>query len=464
MTARSGADADPPPPPGAGRGPGYDPQRMDDPMGGRPPGLGTHVWIINHYAVAPDRAAAAGSRHFDLARSLVARGHEVTIFAAGLNHVTGREERLDRRRLYHTESFEGVRFVWLRTTPYRGNTWRRLVNMFSFVAAFLVVQTRVGRPNVVVGSTVHPFAALGGWLAARPRGARFVLEIRDLWPQTLVDLGELRVGSPGERVLRAIEAFLVRRATVVITLLPGMREYLTEQGLPAGHVVYIPNGVDLTAFGIDQTDESPVPDALDRSLREIRRMQGEGRFVLGYTGTFGRVNRLDVIVRAVEIAEQRAPGRIGLIFVGDGPERQNLARLAERVPAVVFGKPIPKRLVPTILRAMDGTVVHATTNPVYRYGISFNKLFEYMAVGRPVVFACESVYDPVAATGAGITATPDDPELIASAFLELAASSMKTRSVMGAAGRQYVEERHNLEQLGAAFAAVVEGVASEREA
>ena len=424
-------------------------------MADRTPSDGERVWIVNHYASAPDRPA--GSRHFDLARNLSARGHRVTVFAAGFNHETGREERLTRGRLYRSERFGGVEFVWLRTLPYRGNTWRRRLNMLSFLAAFLVVQTRWRRPDVIVGSTVHPFAAFGGWLVARLRDARFVFEIRDLWPQTLVDLGALRVGSPGERLLRYLEAFLVLRASVVITLLPGMRDYLAERRLPSDHVVYIPNGVDLAAFDAQTEAGAGAPETVRRGLEEIRRLSEEGRFVIGYVGAFGRVNRLDVVVRAAAIADQHAPGRVGVVLIGDGPERAHLERLAEAVPAVAIGPAVPKRLVPAILRALGGTVVHATATPVYRYGISFNKLFEYMAAARPVVFACESAYDPVAATGAGITVPPDDPESLARAFLDLAGATAEARAAMGAAGRAYVTREHNIEHLAEAFAAVVEG-------
>ena len=425
-------------------------------MADRAPGRGTRVWIVNQYAVAPDRPAAAGSRHYDLARLLVARGDRVTIFAAGVSHLTGREERLGPGRLYRTDWFGGVRFVWLRTLPYRGNTWRRSANMLTYLVTFLVVQTRHGRPDVIVGSTVHPFAAFGAWLAAKLRGARFVLEIRDLWPQTLVDIGAIRPGSPGERLLRRLEAFLVRRASVVITLLPGMRQYLDGQGLPAEHVMYIPNGVDLSVFGALAPDAVGAPGPVVRSLEEIRRLRADGRFVLGYVGTFGRVNSVAVIVRAAEIAERQAPGRIGLVLVGDGPDRDDLEGLASSIPAVALCPAIAKKFVPAILGALDGTVVHATATPVYRYGISFNKLFEYMAAGRPVVFACESAYDPVTAAGAGITIQPNDAERIAEAFLQLAGLTPEARQAMGTAGRAYVERHHDLTHLGEVFATVLE--------
>jgi glycosyltransferase involved in cell wall biosynthesis len=328
--------------------------------------------------------------------------------------------------------------------------------MLSFLVVFLVAQTREPRPDFVIGSTVHPFAALGGWIAARLRGARFAFEIRDLWPQTLVDLGALRMGSPGERLLRLIEAFLVRRASVVITLLPGIRDYLAEHHLPTGNVVYIPNGADLAAFAETAT-ASEAPEPVANALGEIARMRSEGRFVLGYLGAFGRVNRADLIVEAAVEADRRQPGRVGVVLIGQGPESPTVEGRARGSDAARVCRPVPKPFVPTVLRALDAAVVHTTYTPVYKYGISFNKLFEYMAAERPVVFACDSAYDPVSQAGAGITIRPDDAEALASAFLQLAATPFETRSAMGAAGRAHVEREHNFERLGETLAAVVDG-------
>ena len=427
---------------------------MHDPNANHTPSEGSCVWIVNHYASPPDEPA--GTRHFSLARQLVARGHAVTIFAASFGHMSRRETRLSSGSLYRIEWFDGVQFVWLRTIPYRGNTWRRQLNMLSFLVAFLVVQTREKAPDTVIGSTVHPFAALGAWLVARLRGATFVFEIRDLWPQTLVDLGAMRVGSPGERLLRILEASLVSRASAVITLLPGIRDYLLEQGLPVDHVVYIPTGADLTAFAA-AAPSGAEPAEVEQALREIARLKADGRFVLGYLGAFGRVNRVDLIVEAAAEAERQDPGRIGVVLVGEGPERPEVERLAAGIREVRVTHAVPKLFVPTVLRALDATVVHTTYTPVYRYGISFNKLFEYMAAERPVVFACESAYDPVTATGAGITIKPDDPGRLAAAFLELASTTPEARAAMGAAGRAYVAREHNFEELGETLNAVIEG-------
>jgi glycosyltransferase involved in cell wall biosynthesis len=387
---------------------------------------------------------------------MVDAGMDVTIFASGFSHVTGREERLRRGALFRVELVDGVRFVWLRTSPYRGNGWRRQLNMLSFVATFLAVQARFPKPSALVGSTVHPFAALGAWLVARLRGARFVFEVRDLWPQTLVDLGAMRAGSPGERLLRTIEAFLVRHAASVVTLLPGMRTYLQERGLPADHVVYLPNGVDLAAFDRAAADPAASTDPrTEASLRAIKALRDDGRLVAAYVGALGRVNALDVVIDAVRLAEERGPGRVGLVIIGDGPERPALERAAAGTAAIAMVAPVPKRLVPRVLRAIDVGIVHATDNPVYRYGISFNKLFEYLAAGRPVVFACTSAYDPVAEATAGISLAPNDPASLAEALIAMSETTLAERAAMGAAGRALVERDHDIRRLAANLVDVV---------
>ncbi len=416
------------------------------------------MWIVNHYADAPDRPS--GTRHFDLARQLLGRGFEVTIVAAAFNHLTSRDERLGRSQLLRFEEFEGVRFVWLRTFPYRGNSWRRQVNMLSFLLVLLIAQVRISKPDVVIGSTVHPFAAVGGWLVARLRGARFIFEVRDLWPQTLVDLGAMSVGSPGERLLRGIEAFLVRRASAVITLLPGMRVYLAERGLPLDHVTYLPNGVDIAAA--DVLRRTPVSQGIGSSEaslateRAIAILRSEGRFIVGYIGSFGRVNALATVIEAVRQADQTSPGTIGFVMIGDGPERAALIRQASGIAGLHVGEPVPKHEVPALLATFDAGLIHATETPVYRYGISFNKLFDYMAASLPIVFACTSEHDPVQLAQAGLSLAPDDPAALASSLLTLAALDAETIAEMGAAGRRYVVREHDMKGHGGALAALVD--------
>jgi len=402
------------------------------------------VWIFNHYADAPDRAA--GTRHFDLGRGLVQRGFRVTIFAAGFSHATLQESRVSRRGMYRFATYDGVRFVWLRTLPYRGNTWRRFANMLSYSVMALVVQSRLSRPDAVIGSTVHPFAAAAGFIAARLRGARFFFEIRDLWPQTLIDMGVLQDGSFAARSMRWLEAVLVRRAEVVITLLPATREYLAQRGLPTEHVLYLPNGVRLG------TRAATPPPA--RIAELLDRLKADGTFVYGYLGAHGRANHLDVVLDAAALLSQQADMSIHVVLIGDGPEKSHLMRRAGALGLknLAFADPIPKDAVPGTLRRLDGAILHLADVDVFRFGISPNKLFDYLANEVPVLSACRSPNDPVADAGAGMSLPPDDASALATAMRSMAALPTAERRRMGVMGRRYVERHHDIDLLAGELA------------
>ena len=419
---------------------------------------GRRIWILNHYAETPGHPG--GTRHYSLARAAVELGADVTIFAAGTPHVSDREDRVGSRRLARSRLVDGVRFIWVRTTPYQGNTWRRMLNMISYAALVLPVQARRPRPDVVVGSTVHPFAALAGLIIAKARGVAFVYEIRDLWPQTLVDLGAMRATSPLARMLYRLEALLVRQADIVLSLLPGIGEYLRERGLPDGHVRYLPNG----ALQPGPADP-PVPaTATARLLERLAEQRQQGEVVFAYVGAHGRVNRLDVVLEAFRLAQERGAPPMALALVGDGPEKPRLMELAERDGhrSVLFADPVPKLDVPALLANADVGVVHTTSTPVYRFGISFNKLFDYMAASLPVAFATSTAYDPVAASACGMSVEPDDPAALADVFIAMAEAGPDERSEMGRAGRTYLAEHHDMARLGRRFADIVGDLAGQQ--
>lgn len=396
------------------------------------------LWILNHYAAPSDRAA--GTRHYDLGRALTARGYDVTVFAAGFSHFTLKEERLKRWQLFATESFSGVRFVWIRTVPYRRSGLVRLINMLSYAVAVMAVQVRFSPPRWVIGSSVHPFAALAGYFIARARGATFLYEVRDLWPQTLIDMGAMREQSLAAKGMRLLERVLLERCAAVITLLGDLPKYLRERGIHARRVEYIPNGVQVT----DTTpDDSPLPP-------RVRAWLEEGRFVCGYVGTHGVANRLEVVVQAARLLQDRSEDRIGIVFVGDGPEKPRLKRLVEqlRLRNVVLLDPIPKSQVPSFIARLHAGIFHLAHNAVFRYGISSNKLFDYLANGTPVIFACRAGYNPVQTAAAGISIPPDDPEALAKAMVSLATKPSGALKAMGTRGRRYVKEHHAIETLG----------------
>lgn len=408
-----------------------------------------NVWILNHYAQEP--GGAGGTRHFHLAENLPVFGWQATVIAASVEHQTG-EQRLapsERQRLDH---FNGVPFLWVRTPEYQGNGGGRMRNILAYTWALLRRGTtaRLPRPDVVVGSSVHPFAAVAGVLLARRFNVPFVFEVRDLWPQTLVDMGRLQEGSFMTWALRKLELWLYRRAARIVVLLPLAWEYITPLGIPIERLVWIPNGVDLSMFprGTASTTAS------------------EAQFTLMYFGAHGQANGLDNILRAMKCVGERAGGRhIHLRIIGDGPLKPSLIAQASEMGLtnVSFEPPVAKCQIPALASQADAFVIAVLDLPgLYRYGISMNKLFDYLAAERPILIASDAANNPVEDAHAGLTVPPGQPEALADAIVQIADMPLVERQRMGRAGREYVEQNHGFEQLAGRLAAVLDDVCAGR--
>jgi glycosyltransferase involved in cell wall biosynthesis len=411
------------------------------------------IWILNHYALPPDRPG--GTRHYEFGRLLAGRGHDVTIFASSFNHFSQAEERLPAGERLRVQLVDGVRFVWIRTTPYQRNDHRRMLNMASYAAGVLGAQHRFPRPDVVIGSCVHPLAVAAACVIGAVRRAPFVFEVRDLWPQTLIDMGALAGRGTAARALRAAERFLYHRARLVISLLPGAAEYITASGVPEEKIIYIPNG-------IAQLTPAPPGPATSALADRIRGLRAGGSLVAGYVGSHGAANGVDVLVRAAAVLRDRGVRDIALVLVGDGPDKQRCERLAGglglRDDNVLFAPPVPKREVPALLEALDVTLFPLRDVPVFRYGLSSNKLFDYLASGRPVVCATAPGDNPVRASGGGICVPPEVPEAVADALGELAEAGPEARRAIGEQGRAWVYRHHDMTMLGERFLGALESV------
>lgn len=406
-----------------------------------------NIWIVNHYAIPPQQVG--GTRHYALAKELIRRGHRVTIVASSFDHATRREEHLAPGELFKLEVVEDVPFLWLRTPPYAGNSVARVWNMavFAYRVWRIAGEALVGRPDVVIGSSPHLFAALAAErLAARFR-APFVLEVRDLWPQTLIDLGSFSARHPFILLLEKIERYLYRKATRIITLLPGAGEHIKDKGGDPSRVVWIPNGIDLELV--------PPPQPPDED--EV--------FTLMYAGAHGLANGLHTVLEVAHHLEQEGWGeKVRFRLVGDGPEKPSLMERASglRLTSVVFEDPVPKREVYRLLQQADAFLMILMESSLFRWGVSPNKLFDFMASARPIVFSVSTRFNPVEEAKAGFTVPAGDPIALAKAIKRLAAMPREERWAMGLRGRRYVEEHHAFNRLVDKLEEVLQDVAQAR--
>jgi glycosyltransferase involved in cell wall biosynthesis len=401
-----------------------------------------HVWILNHYAMTPDKPG--GTRHYCLARNLLAHGWHATLIAGSVEHLSGKQ-RLAPREMARMEEFDGIPFLWLRTPQFKGNGIGRIINMLSYSLRVMrrKYTQELPKPELIIGSTVHPFAAMAGALLARRHGVPFIFEVRDLWPQTLIDLGRLQARSLQARALARLEKYLYAEARRIVVLLPKAADYIAGLGIPASKVVWIPNGVDLSVFPAHEPTAG-VP----------------GRpFVLMYFGAHGQANGLACILEAMQLVSRHiAPELITLRMIGDGPLKADLIGLAKRLGLgnVVFDPPVPKDAIPALAGQADAFVISVLDLPqLYRYGISMNKLFDYLASARPIIIASAAANNPVDDAKAGITVAPGNPEQMAAAIRELFHSSADERRQMGRAGRRYVEQHHGFDQLAGRLASTM---------
>lgn len=391
------------------------------------------IWWVNYTALPPDEPG--GTRHYSFARELSRRGHDVTVVASNFHYVSESPIRLGDGEAWRRRQEAGVPFVWLRAPAYRGGQpVRRIASWleFSRKVRWGGWTRALDPPDLVIGSSPYPFAALAAERLASRLGVPFVFEVRDLWPETLVALGDVPRWHPFVFVLRGIEAWLCRRAWGIVSLLRDATDYLVERGADADAVAWIPNGVDL---GMVPSVSPP----------------GRGRsFVLLYAGAHTVANDLDLLLDAAARLGPDVEGRrLEIRLVGDGREKERLQRRvrAEGLDQVRFLPAVPKSEVYETLLEADAFYMAFRDSPLYRWGVSPNKLFDYLACARPVIYAVPDAANPIEAAGAGLTVSPGGTDAMVEAVRDLASRSPEEAAEMGLRGRRHVEENFSVETL-----------------
>lgn len=392
---------------------------------------------MNHHAHPPD--IKGSTRHHEFCFHLNKKGCKTTLFCSGNIHMKD-ISLLPAGVKYKEENCFGVDYVFINTRPgYKGNGVKRVLNMLSYYFFMIRNFKKFGTPDIVIGSSVHPFAVLAADKIARKTGARFICEIRDLWPETLVQMGRIPKFHPIVILFKLLERKMYRAAEKIIVLLPNAYEYIKRYNIDKNKVVYIPNGVDVQRFDQLKTT-GEVPKEIDKIL--------ESEFCCVYTGAHGVANSLETLLLSAEMVQKESP-RIKYIFIGDGPEKKRLQRMAgeRQIKNVLFFDSVQKEVIPAILSKSRINLAAMKDLPLYKYGISLNKLFDYMCSGKPVVFAGNVYNDLVKTAGCGFSVPADDHQRFAKAVIELSKMSDHEREELGKKGKEYVQEHHNMVKL-----------------
>jgi glycosyltransferase involved in cell wall biosynthesis len=395
------------------------------------------IWIVNHYAISPD--LPGGTRHFDFACELVKKGYRVKIFACDIILGKNKEHaKLEEKESYSVENIKGVEFIWVRAATYERNNWRRAWNMLTFSYNCYKIGCKFkDKPEVIIGSSPHPFAAFAAAKLAQKMKVRFFLELRDLWPQALIDIGKFNEYHPFIKLMRLLEKYLYKSANKIIVLAEGSIDYLKKEWEVSEYkILYLPNGVHLDNFSCKK----------DREI--LRKHYNFGKFTLIYTGAHGPSNALDTILKAADRLEKNK--EIEIVLVGDGIVKKKLIEQARemRLNNVRFLRPIPKAEIPKILMAADAAIFTLKKTKVHSYAISPNKVFDYMAAQKPIICAVEGVIaKKVDKFRCGITVPAENDKLLAETIIKLKNTSKPELRRMGKNGYKEILKNYSRVKL-----------------
>lgn len=407
------------------------------------------VWIVNQYAYTPREKA--GTRHFAFARELRRRGHDVRIISSSFYH-KGRKQLYahEREPALHGD-VEGVPYVWLRTPAYAGNL-SRLWNMSVFAARLLRGRglEELPRPDVIFSTSPSPFAAAAALVLARRLGCAHVLEVVDIWPDTLSEVSRMSRGHPLMVALRRLEEQLYGRTDAIVTHLGGAHRHFVERGADPERCNFIPSPLPFDA----------IPDWVEPPSDPPFRFIHAGAMTPSYA--------LDQILDAADRLVARDPmvgERIAIDFIGEGPLR---AALEGRVQAsghggwIRFLGAVPKAEILHSLAAANAFLIVSKDLAVHRFGVSFNKIFDSMTVGRPIVLANRAPGTPIEAAGVGLILSPQAPDALADAMNEVSRWPAERVAAVGARAREHVLEHHSAALWGDRMEALLSRVTERK--
>lgn len=388
------------------------------------------IWIINHYAT--NMYFNEGGRHYWFAENLIKQGYEPTIFCANVRHNTNDVIDIEDG-IYSTKAKENIPFLFIKTPEYKGNGSSRIFNMISFYRnLFPVTQQYVkeyGKPDVILASSVHPLTMVAGIKIAKKLGIPCICEVRDLWPEAIFRFSKLKEKSILGKVLTAGEHWIYKKADALIFTKEGDTDYIKEKKWDTGQggdinlnkTYYINNGVDIEAF--NKSIEEKVIEDTDLNTK---------RFNVIYVGAIRPVNNIGNILDAAVFLKNEKD--IQFLIYGDGNQKGMLEkRIAnEKLSNVKMKGFVNKQYIPYILsRSSVNILNYSQTQYNWSRGNSSNKLFEYMASGKPIISTVKMGYSIIDKYKCGIELENASGEDLANAILEIKRMSKEKYKELG---------------------------------
>jgi glycosyltransferase involved in cell wall biosynthesis len=393
------------------------------------------ILLVNQAFVSFDEPGF--TRHFEMAKYLRARGHEMVIVASDVNYQTG-ARIVEGNGFIIEQTIEGVRVLrgFMLPSLHRNYFWR-IVSFLGFMVSAVIASLKVKDADFVMGTSPPIFQGFAAWFAAFLLRKPFLFEVRDLWPQFAIDMKVIK--NPIVITLaHAVEKFLYKRAAHILVNSPAYKPYIVGRGISADKITFIPYGADISVF---------TPEVDGSSVR--RELGLDEKFLVLYAGAMGQANDIYTILRAAD--RLRDDAKIHFVLYGDGKENANLRAEADRLrlPNLTFAGSAPKTKMPAVVAASDLCLAILQDIPGFRMTYP-NKVFDHMAAGRATALVIDGVIrDVIEASGGGVYISPADDARLAQVIRELADDSPRVQK-MGQQARDYLvknfDRRDKLEE------------------
>lgn len=388
-----------------------------------------NIWLINYYSYPP--GTSSWRRHYDLGKELLKYGYNIDIIGGSFVH-DRKKHILNKNEKYRIENHNGLNYHILNGISYSGSLMR-IISMIEFmIKVFFYEKKLKTKPDIIYCSCPHPFNGLISLYLSKKYKCKFILEIRDLWPETWVEMGAITRKSIIYKVFAYIEKLLYKKADKIIGLMPGI-EIIKQKGIDENKIEWISNGVDLEEF-----DKNYIKEPVYKF--------DKNKFNITYTGSIGIANALDGVF---EVAKELLNENIMFNFIGDGPLKEKYINYCKEnnISNVKFYNPVFKNDIPAILRESDILIVTTKKCNLYKYGISFNKVFEYLGAAKPIIISYDTEYDFIKEANCGFSVPAEDNREICKNILKLISLSKEEKQALGQNGRKYAEKNFNTKIL-----------------